>query len=233
MCLGRHCYHPLMVQTASDGVVEELLGDLDELRQVMDTLGPTPFVIRSYVRTLFSILDAWSFHIKQKAYARGVARGVAFSKKDLETIFERRLTSSTQPLPDDKPKTIPTGDSVVYAIALWRYIHGGEAPPLEGKLPSEFDRLRKVRNRITHPKVKSDLQMTATDAKDAGQVLFWLKDQMTWQSRLELAYIDGVAADDAASLEAQRQDIIALGGQPGAFKGTLAELYTAPKLKPK
>lgn len=210
-----------------------MLGDLDQLRQVMETLGPTPFVIRSYVRTLFSILDAWSFHIKQKAHVRGVARGVAFSKKDRETIFERRLTSATDPLSDDKPKTIPTAENVVYAIALWRRVHGGEAPPLEGKLPPEFDRLRKVRNRITHPKVTSDLQMTATDAKDAAQVLFWLKDQMTWQSRLELAYIDRVAADVAASLEAQREHIIALGGQPGAFKGTLEELYTAPKLKPK
>jgi len=219
-------------KTVADGVVEELLGDLEQLGKLLESLGPTPFVIRSYVRTIFSVLDAWSFHTKQKAYVHGESKGIAFTKAELEFIFEQRATKSKGSSSALKPKNIPTADNVRFAIELSRRIYPGEPPPYDGELPREFETVRRLRNRITHPKLAADLAIVGQDATNSGRVLLWLLDQMRWQSRSERAYIDQMRNGLQQSSERLRREIVGHGAVK-PFEGSIQELYTAPRLSKK
>lgn len=219
-----------MVEESSQEVVHELMQDLEQLKQMLGVLGPTPFVIRTYIRTLFSILEAWAYHAKQKAFKRGSQRGLTFSKNEIQVINERRVSTGTDGERSEKPKLIRTSDNVRVAIRIWSRVHQGERPPLDGELPSQFTAAQAFRNRITHPKVKSDLEVMPDNIDQAIAVLAWLKDVMSWQSRLELAHIDRVESEIKARSAELRAQILATG-PVDPFEGTLEELYTAPRLK--
>jgi hypothetical protein len=211
-----------MTPAAADDVLDALLADLQELSTISDLRGTTPFVIRSYVRTLFSILEAWSYHTKHKAYASGTASGMQFSRKDIEMITERRERNGSSMI-----KSVPPGENVVYAARLWSRVFGSDDPPVQ--LPPEFERVRALRNRITHPKSRADLATTPQDASDTGNLLLWLQRLLTWQSRSEIQTIRRMRERIASDTNTLRNQIRE-HGDVEPFEGTIEELYTAPKL---
>jgi len=221
-----------MPSDIADDVVAELMDDLEQLRKTLQILGPTPFFVRTYVRTLFSIVEAWAYHVKQKAFRRGTERGNTFSKREIEVVHEYRQKQGGATGEAGSPKTIRASDNVRVAIRLWARVHGGEPPPLNGELPAMFSSAQAFRNRITHPKLKSDLAVEPENIGQAIGVLSWLRDVMAWQSRLELAHIDRVEQELKASSAELRARILA-AGRVEPFKGTVEDLYTAPRLDKK
>jgi hypothetical protein len=77
--------------------------------------------------------------------------------------------------------------------------------------------------------VKADLAVARRDVDDAVAVLQWFRDTMQWQGRLEIVHLEQMRADMNASVDEMKARIHA-SGPTEPFKGTLDELYTAPKI---
>ena len=137
-------------------VVDALLDDLQQLGVLIDQHGPTPFLVRVYARTIFSVFDGYAYFLKQNAVKRAEAEGVSLSKDELEMIYERR---GGDPARGGKPKTVSTAENLRFAMKLWARVNGGEAPPRDAQLPPEFERIRVLRNAITHPKRIEDFDV--------------------------------------------------------------------------
>ncbi len=178
-----------MTDGPTDEVVDALMDDLQQLNELMQERGPTPFLVRVYARSIFSIFDGYAYHLKQKALRRSESAGIQLSNAELEMIYERR---GDAPEREGKPKTTPAAENLRFAMKLWARVNGGAAPPRGGQLPSEFDRIRRVRNGITHPKKRSDFNVTGDDARAIGQLFLWFREITEWHAALELQYIDKV-----------------------------------------
>jgi hypothetical protein len=209
-------------------VVEALLAEFGELIAVVNRGASTPLMVKLYTRSIFSILDAYAFHLKQTAQVRSESRGASLDKKQLEMINEVRANSHGSA----RPKTIKTGENLRFAIRLYHRVMGGDPPPLGAELPPAFEHARKVRNRITHPKSRVDLEIEPQDATAMGEIFLWFKDITDWETRCELAYINELERESQRR-NGELRRTIRPSGAVEPFTGTIEELYTAPTIEPK
>jgi hypothetical protein len=217
-----------MTAEASREVVNDLLEEFREITELVNRGATTPVFARLFTRAIFSILDAFAFHLKQTAYVRGTRRGETFSRKDLLRIHEICLATDGTV---ERPKTIPTGENLLFAIRTYHRVMRGESPPFSGELSADFELARKLRNRITHPKRRADLQVYSEDAAAVAGLFLWFRDITAWESRCEIVYIDALRRESERSHDALREQI-ERAGSVKPFNGTIEELYTAPKLEP-
>jgi hypothetical protein len=216
-----------MTDSKPDEVVDALMDDLQQLSELMDERGPTPFLVRIYARTIFSIFDGYSYHLKQKSLRRAKTEGIELSKALMEMIYERR---GDTPERDGQPKNIPTAENLRFAMKLWARVNGGVSPPRGGQLPPDFERARKLRNGITHPKKRSDFDVTAEDARAIGHLFLWFREVTEWNSRIELDRIDERKQRLHRDHDELRHEIRAAGPFDETRKMTVEEMYTPPKL---
>lgn len=173
---------------------------------------------------MFSILDAYAYHLKQAALHDAADLGVVFSAREMEFIHEQKQHhgKTTQ-------KMIPTGENLRFAISTYAYVHGRGDLPFAGDLPPEFEHARKLRNRITHPKKGEDLDVSREDAYALATLFLWFREVTEWENHTRKHRIEELRDQALRRTQALREKIQA-AGPVAKFEGTIEELYTAPKL---
>lgn len=161
-------------------IINAFAADLVELNKVREHLGQNAFVARTFVRTLFSIFDGYSWLLKHRAMNGAANAGLQFTEKELEIIHEERSKTFEDGTSKIVPKIVPTKENLLFSIRAYARVRHVEAPLVSNALPPEFHIANDVRNRITHPKSAADFAISANELRAIGMLLVWFGSLATW-----------------------------------------------------
>ncbi len=191
MTLGYQEIHAL-----SDGLVAEM-------QLVLAIKGGGVAQRRLLVRTLFSVLEAQAFVLKQHALESLRYGKVSFTPKELDGLEEKGK------------RFLPVKDNLKLAIRAYARARAVEPLDLENYEPS-FSRALTVRHRITHPKHPSDLEISTEEAQALGRASAMVKDLAQWRTDTELTLIETLKRDIHESTERLKAEMrAALQAPPG------------------
>jgi len=158
---------------------------------------------RLMTRSLFSLLDAYSFFLKSRALISHNYAQTEFTQKELRFLNEgenvvQNGVEKWQPfLPGVK-------ENLRSSIRLYSKVRG-VGTPLGGSipLPPEFEHALKLRTRVTHPKRLSELEISRVDAVALAAVVQWFLAIQVWTTDQELAFIEQTRKNINESINAQ------------------------------
>lgn len=151
---------------------------------------------RLLVRTLFSVLEAQAFVLKQHALESYRHGKVSFSPKELAGLEETGK------------RFLSVKENLKLAVKSYAKARGVEPLDLQSYEPS-FSQALAVRHRITHPKHPSDLEMTTDEAQALGRASGMVKDIAQWRTDAELALIERIKKEIHDSTERLKAEITA------------------------
>lgn len=168
-----------------------LNGLAEELKLVGGIQGGGTAQRRLLVRTLFSILEAQAFILKQHVLESHRYGKVTLSEKDHERL--RDVKKKTQPdgTVSEEKSFLPVKDNLKLAIVTYARARMTTAFDLQAFEPS-FSVGLGVRHRITHPKHPADLEVSGDESKALARVSMLVKALAQWQTDLELALIERI-----------------------------------------
>jgi hypothetical protein len=152
-------------------IISAFAADLAELNKVREHLGQNSFVARTFVRTLFSMFDGYSWFLKHRAMDGAANARVQFTEKELEVINEERSKSLDDGTSKMLPKIVATKENLLFSIRAYARVRQVDAPLVSNALPPEFHIANDVRNRITHPKSAADFAISANELRAIGMLL--------------------------------------------------------------
>lgn len=128
---------------------------------------------RSYIRSLFAMIEGTIYCVKELEFAELYSR----ERKDIptlvalkETVFEINSKGEVS----EKTKFVKTANNLRFIANCFKKIFGKELELNIGTSQwDNFTKAIKVRNRITHPKETTDLQITEEE-------LLFVKDVNVW-----------------------------------------------------
>jgi len=131
---------------------------------------------RSYIRSLFAMIEGTIYCVKELEFAELYSR----EKKDIrtlvalkETVFE--ITSKGDV--SEKVKFVQTSSNLRFMAKCFQYIFGKQLELNVGSSKwDSFIKAIKVRNRITHPKTSTDLQISDDDLHLVTDVNEWFNE---------------------------------------------------------
>jgi len=214
-------------------IISAFSEELSEINRVLASHGPTDFVARLYLRSLFSMLDGYAYYVKHRALAGAKRAGIQLKREEIEVIFEMREKETRDGTRRFVPKILTTRDNLLFALKLYGRARNAEPPLVAGVLPAAFDVAAEARNRITHPKRPLDFRVLPHERQALVSLILWLRDVMDWVKNEELKNIDEIGTEIHESIERQRQAI--LRDHPSLRSTvrpemTVEEMYTPPKL---
>jgi hypothetical protein len=171
-------------------IITAFAADLVELNKVREHLGQNAFVARTFVRTLFSIFDGYSWYLKQRALEGAPYRNVQFTPSELEMIREERRKTAQDGTVTVVPKIVQTKENLLFSIRSYARVRGTDAPLVNGVLPPEFHIAAEVRNRITHPKAAADFELSAAEMRGVGNLIVWFGQLAKWAAAEEQKTIE-------------------------------------------
>ena len=188
-------------------------GPYDLIRALGDEIGHigklqkknnSAFVQRLLVRQFVSSLDAYAFYFQDRARESAESEGVVFTDEETSALHLRPEDTDADRL---KPAFQQIAKNLLFAIKIFAKVRGVE--PVCTELPPVVPAAIRIRNRLTHPKKASDLNLSAGELKIVASAIQWLQEMASWGSREEVAYIDRVRQRVHASIEKQKQEIMA------------------------
>ncbi len=171
------------------------------------------FVRRSMVRTVFSLLDAFSYFLKREARIEAERHGITFSRRMTQVITEKRLRTADDGSETEVDHHVDLETNLRVAIRAYAQVRGCTAPWDIAHLPREFALWKGVRDRITHPKRAADLEISDEEARAGNPLLLWFLAVHDWFTEQELENIERVRKKTSAIFEASRRQIIDNGAR--------------------
>jgi hypothetical protein len=219
-------------------IISAFSEELTELNRVLAQHGPTNFVARLYIRSLFSMLDGYAYYVKHRALSGAERARIQLEERDIDIILEQRRKKNRDGSEQVVPKIVPTRQNLAYALKLYARVRGAEPPLVNGSLPRDFDIAAEARNRITHPKRRRDFELSQAEREAVARLLGWFKGVMDWVKDEELKNIREISDESNQMFDQARQFILQHRTQQeaatndDAARGTMSleELYTAPIL---
>lgn len=160
-------------------LLQQLAMELNELSQ-LDKHIERPISIRLKVRSLFSIVDAYSFFLKTRVLSLYECETVALKQKNLDFLREFKESKTGA-----ETVRIPYHSGIKENLKLSLSLYSkalGVVTPLGGahRLPQSFDHALRLRARITHPKRLSDLEISISDSASLSDLTKWLSSIQGW-----------------------------------------------------
>jgi len=129
---------------------------------------------RIAIKTIFSMIDAVCYQIKQHILIVHKIKGDSIPKKTKEKLLEYRINEKGK-----KEKAyLRMRENIKFVLKELHKLYGN---PLDlSQDNKELDLLsktEKVRNAVTHPKSFKDLEVGAEDYRDAVNVLYWFSNK--------------------------------------------------------
>jgi hypothetical protein len=156
-----------------DGAMAVLVEDVKSA--IMQRLGNNEqFARRSYVRTLFALVDAWVFSAKNavlKAHAGGT---VPLNSDELPLLREKayELDEAGKVLTRDKYPPFLANVKFAFAVYARSFSRPYHLDP-SGSGWSDFRAAYKIRNRLTHPKTNAALSISDDELATVERASDW------------------------------------------------------------
>lgn len=152
-----------------------LVGDVARARQQAEQTHNDADA-RSYVRAAFAYSEALSFFFRRMAHAMHFARDRALTEEELVLLQE------VGPTVDDHGKVklsrrwLSSEGGLLFGFrVLLKALGPPQEPPL-GKGWENYRRGIDIRDRLTHPKTESDLDVSAADLETIHGAVQWIND---------------------------------------------------------
>jgi hypothetical protein len=186
-----------------DGPYDLITALADELAHIgkLRKRSDSEFVQRLFVRQFGSSIDAYAFYFQDRARESANSEGVVLSEEEKQLLHVGPEYADEDRL---RPAYQRITKNILFGITVFAKIRGVEPPCID--LPSQVDAAIRIRNRITHPKRASDLQISAGELKTVAVAIQWLQSIASWGSREEVNYIERVRQRIHESIERQKQD---------------------------
>jgi hypothetical protein len=189
-------------------LIKAFVEEFNGLNELLKLAGLNPVLARVFVRVLCSLLEGLVYHMKERTFARAQHQHVEL------TLAEKRLVQELDSLPQARRVVAPakfrmkTRANLRATIAFRRRISNSTPPLVDNLLPPELAIVVAVRDRLTHPKRSTDFRMSSEEMKAVAKVGEWSQQLLKWSSDQERIFIDEIAKQVSASLEAQRARIL-------------------------
>ena len=121
--------------------------------------------IRLSIRLLITSIESTCYKLKQIALLGYQARRIVLDEEDISKLKERTE--------DGRPKYLPTDENIKFSFKMLASAFKHKNMLKYGKEWATFLKVLKKRNGLTHPKSKSDLQVSQLDHKDAADTMEW------------------------------------------------------------
>ncbi|GEM_PF-3498061 len=132
---------------------------------------------RTYIRTMFSFIEAISFQIRQVLLLREKKNEIQLSFKDVYILSEKSYDLNERGTINEREKSYPFTRMLKYTFRLYSKIYQKEHVYDQYFSKNGYSKLLdlyKIRNSLTHPKKYSDL--SDFNMESAYEVLIWYKD---------------------------------------------------------
>jgi hypothetical protein len=137
----------------------------------------SPLDRRLLVRSIFAFCEAVAYRLKQLALVSPAAYKLTPAERALAAEEQYELDSSGESRA--RPAKLRFLSNLRFALRLLPKIEGaGFTPDVSGRGWQPLQRTVAVRDRLAHPKVSADLQVTDDEARDALTGYAWLYQEI-------------------------------------------------------
>lgn len=167
----------------------------------------SPLDRRLLLRSIFAFCEAVAYRLKQLALVSPSAYKLTPAERALAAEEQYELDSSGEPRVH--PAKLRFLSNLRFALRLLPKIEGAAfTPDVSGRGWQSLQRAVAVRNRLMHPKVSADLQLTADEVRDALTGYAWLHQQVVL---LLISVVQAVRVETA-----RLRPLVATGRLPSA-----------------
>jgi hypothetical protein len=132
----------------------------------------TPFVRRTFVRTVFAVIEGVTSYMKTTALSKIPADNL--TPAETAMLREESFTLDNRGRVQVQPKFVPLDANLRFAFSMFgRAIDREIAVDASGSEWSQFKAAIAVRNRLVHPRWLDDLEVSLEEVLYAGSTLNW------------------------------------------------------------
>ncbi|MDQ1611481.1 MAG: hypothetical protein QOG00_1412 [Pyrinomonadaceae bacterium] len=158
-------------------MISSLIGDIKISLRYLTEVEANQFWRRTYIRTVFAFIEALIFHIKRvllRVYDAGI---VEFSPEELAMLREESYDLSDKGDVVTQQKFIPLTKNLKFICKAYvRYTKSNYTLKVDDSGWDSFKKSIDIRNRLTHPKSASDLDVSDDDIKVVERADNWFKE---------------------------------------------------------
>ncbi len=170
------------------GLITEIFSDFKAVGEGNISVENIQFYRRSWVRTFFSLVDAYAFILKNRVKPSVDKGAIKVTKRERECLFEKK-TNGKGETSRFHPEFL---SNLRIAIRLYARSRSTEekVPDKLDNFPSELSIALGIRHRITHPKNLDSYSITNEEFSHITQALNqWVKELFDWRYSAEMDYI--------------------------------------------
>ena len=127
------------------------------------------FAARQLIRAIFAYIEATMFSARAKAMARGIKKRVSFSESERFFALEIRAKLDNDGKVVERTANINLARNLRYTFAVIERAHRLRRTRFDASAPwwSSLQTSIKVRDRITHPRIPNDVDISTTEVAEA------------------------------------------------------------------
>jgi len=159
------------------GVYSELKDDFTQAKAAVLS-NPSAFHKRNLVRTTFALIDGFAFQLRQVTLAT-LDNTKLLTDGDLAILREERYQLSSKGLPEVKENYQKTLPMILFSLRVYAKNHGSDFVPdtsLNGW--NCLKQAVEIRDRVTHPKSLTDLDISDEVGKVFAEGVRWWDDML-------------------------------------------------------
>jgi len=157
-----------------------LMLDVEAAREAL-AASDAQFNRRSYVRTVFSLIEGETYLRKQYALMLHELGAIKLTDAEVAILREEQYRLNSKGEPDSQPLFLRLPENLRFSFRVDAKVHGREYKlETSGRGWESFLKALAVRHRITHPKQFEDFEITDEEVARVNDTLEWyLKNRNT------------------------------------------------------
>ncbi len=155
----------------------QLSSDLSNAKNYLDE-NDSQFARRMYLRTLFAFIEGNSFRLRQMALAAHNHRKNCFSNEEMIMLEEKEIGIKENGKLNIKIKYIKPLAHIRFSQNCYIKAIGGEQPNYNDNGWAQLNNVVTIRNRITHPRSKADLEITDEELTKINDAKEWYSNNV-------------------------------------------------------
>lgn len=155
-------------------MIEKMNAERSKCKELVDNERESEDLRRISIRTFFSIIEAMCYRLKVSALSRAEIKGMRLKKQEIAIINEESFFLDEKGVPRIKKIYPKVTSNLRFAFKIFARVFVAEFKlDLGGDEWEEFQKAVDIRNRVTHPKNPSDMNVTKTDFKKVIRAFDW------------------------------------------------------------
>jgi hypothetical protein len=164
-------------QSAFVELINTLVADMTAGIELYTSTDRSPFALRTYVRSFFAYVEAWAYLTKQLVLEEPVLHVVSPNQAEVALLREEAYdVSDSGEAVTRIDRFIPLDRNIRFVFAVAAHCFGSTYKlDVSGRGWQAFREAIRIRNRLMHPKLPTDLALSDSEfqaVKDA-QLWFW------------------------------------------------------------